>query len=154
SVVVYRNNERHIGTWNETAPPSQIPELPWNERGVYLITGGAGGLGQVFAREISERARGATIIFTGRSALTPTRLADIETLRAEGSAIHYRQVDIRSEASVDALIRWMSEEVGDLRGVLHCAATVKDGLCLNKSSQEIREVLSPKVAGVINLDRA
>ncbi|MEL7147246.1 MAG: polyketide synthase dehydratase domain-containing protein, partial [Bacteroidota bacterium] len=43
--------------------------LPWKDRGVYLITGGTGGLGFIFASDIAKKAGYPTLVLTGRSRL-------------------------------------------------------------------------------------
>ncbi|MCF2436997.1 KR domain-containing protein [Streptomyces thinghirensis] len=53
---------------------------------MYLITGGAGGLGRVFARDIARRAPGAVLCLTGRSPLGPAIETELAALRAEERA--------------------------------------------------------------------
>ena len=50
-----------------TEEPRQ-PQPCFKDGGVYLITGGAGGLGRVFAKEIARTTTGAVVVLTGRSA--------------------------------------------------------------------------------------
>jgi acyl transferase domain-containing protein/D-arabinose 1-dehydrogenase-like Zn-dependent alcohol dehydrogenase/acyl carrier protein/SAM-dependent methyltransferase len=152
-VVVYRKRQRHVAGWQETTVPPHR-EMPWRENGIYLITGGAGGLGQIFAREICSHAKNATVVVAGRSVLSGTHLSGIEDIRARGMTVHYRQTDVSRKNSVDALISWIREEFGQLNGVLHGAGILRDGLCLRKTAAEVRDVLAPKVAGLVNLDLA
>ena len=56
--------------------------LPFRDGGVYLLTGGAGGLGLLFAEAIAREARDATLILTGRSALSEGARARLEALPA------------------------------------------------------------------------
>ena len=58
--------------------------LPWRDGGVYLITGGAGGLGLLFAEAIAKQARDTTLILTGRSALSEGARARLAGLPATG----------------------------------------------------------------------
>src|SRR5439155_26924347 len=72
SHVLYRDGKRLVAAWDRLAalPDDAAREalaLPWKDDGVYLITGGAGGLGRLFAEEIARRTRRATLILVGRS---------------------------------------------------------------------------------------
>ena len=48
--------------------------------GVYLITGGAGGLGQLFARHLAK-TKGVQIILTGRSQLNKAQKEEVSGLK-------------------------------------------------------------------------
>ncbi|MFW6856810.1 KR domain-containing protein, partial [Burkholderia gladioli] len=63
--------------------PSMPEGLPWREGGVYLITGGAGGLGRLFAREIASRTRRATLVLSGRSELDAEAREALRALAGE-----------------------------------------------------------------------
>jgi acyl transferase domain-containing protein/acyl carrier protein len=129
-------------------------DMPWKNRGVYLITGGAGGLGLIFAREAVEKVPDVTLILTGRSALNKEIEAELVALRNSGATIEYQSIDVSDEQSVEALVDSIFHRFGSLNGVLHCAGVIKDNFILKKSRTEFEEVLKPKVKGVMNLDRA
>src|SRR5438105_10805018 len=64
--VRYEQGIAHVIALEEvSAAPAQAP---WRDDGVYLITGGAGGLGLIFAQAIATRAKRVTLILTGRPA--------------------------------------------------------------------------------------
>ncbi|MEX3612468.1 MAG: amino acid adenylation domain-containing protein, partial [Burkholderia gladioli] len=136
-------------------PPSAAaaPPQPWRQGGVYLITGGAGGLGRLFAQEIASRCEGAGIVLLGRSALATEQAGWIEQLGRNGTRAVYRQADVTDVAVVEAAVQ-AARELGPLRGVLHAAGVLRDGLLLNKSEAQARAVLAPKLAGSLALDRA
>ncbi|MCP4287947.1 MAG: SDR family NAD(P)-dependent oxidoreductase, partial [Gammaproteobacteria bacterium] len=128
--------------------------LPWKDQGIYLITGGAGGLGHIFAKEIAQQVKEATLILTGRSALNANRQAQLQELQASGARVVYEQVDVTDQKAVDSLIQRISKEFGGLNGIIHSAGVVRDNFILKKSREELHDVLPPKVAGVIHLDHA
>src|SRR6185437_5784357 len=73
------NGERLVQTWRELEfPDTTAVEKCWSSRGVYLITGGAGGLGLLFAQEIAASAPGASLILTGRSPMSDSLRERIE----------------------------------------------------------------------------
>jgi acyl transferase domain-containing protein/SAM-dependent methyltransferase/acyl carrier protein len=120
---------------------------PWRRDGVYLITGGCGGLGMIFAREIIKRAPGASVVLCGRR--SPER---IELTLPTGC--EYLQTDIGVEIEIDALLEKIVERYGRLDGVLHAAGLLQDSLIANKTEQMFGAVLAPKVTGSEALLRA
>jgi acyl transferase domain-containing protein/acyl carrier protein len=130
--------------------------LPWKDAGVYLITGGAGGLGLIFAREIAARTRGATLILTGRSELNAEKQTQLQQLRDEfaGTRIDYQVLDVADAAAVNRCVQAIVKTHGTLTGVIHSAGVIHDNFILKKSVQELQRVMAAKVAGTINLDEA
>ncbi|MEX3628067.1 MAG: amino acid adenylation domain-containing protein [Burkholderia sp.] len=136
-----------------TLPAAAAAPQPWRQGGVYLITGGAGGLGRLFAQEIAACCEGAGIVLLGRSAPAPEQAAWIEQLGRNRTRVLYRQADVTDAAALEAAVS-AARELGPLRGVLHAAGVLRDGLLLSKTEQQARAVLAPKLAGSLALDRA
>ncbi|RUL78905.1 non-ribosomal peptide synthetase [Dyella choica] len=151
--VRYVDGRRMTMAWNELAPIADAPS-PWKDHGVYLITGGAGGLGLIFAREIARQAKGATLILAARSPASEAVQADIRAIEQAGAFVRYRQVDVGDAAAVALLLRNIRDEFGGLNGIVHAAGVLRDGFIIKKTAQELREVLRAKVAGLVNLDLA
>lgn len=139
--------------WQNSAPKA-VAALPWKENGVYLITGGAGGLGRLFTQEIATRLATAVIILAGRSAWDQQIQQQIQALSQQGVRVHYRQVDLTDAEQTSALIEFIAEEYGTLNGILHAAGVLSDEFIIRKSNESFAQVLRPKVAGTLNLDRA
>ncbi|CAM2067520.1 SDR family NAD(P)-dependent oxidoreductase [Sulfidibacter corallicola] len=149
--IRYQADIRQVASWQ----PVSVPEhagLPWKERGVYLITGGVGGLGLIFAREIAAESR--TLILIGRSPLTPEMQAKLRALESRGARVEYQAVDVSDETAVHALIRDVNQRFGGLTGIIHTAGVLRDSLILKKTEREFATVLAPKVAGTVHLDQA
>jgi len=126
---------------------------PWRAGGVYLITGGVGGLGLLMAREIVSHAGNCVLILVGRSEISLNAADAMADLRRQGAQVEYQQVDV-SDSGVDDLLSRILISHGQLNGVLHCAGVVQDGFLVNLSAGDIESVLAPKVRGLISLDRA
>ncbi|MBN2441541.1 MAG: SDR family NAD(P)-dependent oxidoreductase, partial [Spirochaetales bacterium] len=152
--VHYRQGKRYIHGWKEIEGMSSDTQVPWKEKGVYLITGGAGGLGSIFAAEIGSKVKQATIILAGRSPLNADKKTKIDELRKSGAGIEYRQVDITDMKATSALIDQIISDFGNLNGIIHSAGVILDNLIITKTSNEVRTVLAPKTGGLINLDAA
>ena len=154
----YRGGERQELHWKEVGreEPLQEAELGvgLKEDGVYLITGGLGRLGEIFAREILGRKRGSRVIVTGRGQLNAERQARLEEWSEGTGRVKYRQVDLEDEEDVKELMRWIKAEFGVLNGIIHSAGMIADNFMVKKTKQEFAEVLGPKVKGTYNLDEA
>lgn len=147
--------QRQVASWRETALAA-TGTAPWRAGGVYLLTGGVGGLGLLLAEAIAREAHGAKLILASRSAgqlssKTTERIADIKKL---GAQVQLEALDVADRTAVDALIAKCEREFGGINGIFHCAGLTRDSLLNNKSEADWAAVLRPKVAGVLNLDRA
>ncbi len=152
--IRYEKGTRWVSCWNEVHISQEAAGNPWKDGGVYLITGGAGGLGLIFAREITDKVHKAVLILTGRSTLDEGKRAEIKKMEALGARIIYRQVDVTQEQAVTDLIQEIQEEFGNINGIIHSAGVIRDNRILQKNSEEMLEVLAPKVLGTVNLDQA
>jgi polyketide synthase PksN len=151
--IRYNGEVRQALRWQE-ADIATSPVVPWKDNGVYLITGGSGGLGLLFAKQIAGHAKNATVVLCGRSSLSPQKQAQVDRLSASGINAEYRQLDVGRRQDVDDLIARLLDAHGRIDGILHCAGLLRDNFIQKKSAQEFTEVLAPKVAGTLHLDNA
>ncbi len=75
-----------------------------------LITGAASGIGLCTAEEFAKA--GAELVMTDIDAEGLDRAVD--RLRATGAVVHGRVVDVSDRVAVDAMAKWVLEELGDL----------------------------------------
>jgi phthiocerol/phenolphthiocerol synthesis type-I polyketide synthase C len=117
----------------------------------YLVTGGRGGFGlATVAWLVRKGARHLAVI--GRSETTPSdAAAALERLREDGAAIHEFAVDVADANEVADLLCHMQREMPPLRGIVHCAAVIRDSSLLNMTEADFHDVLRPKIAGAWNL---
>ncbi len=138
--------------------PASLPEsaadagLP-RHGGVYLITGGLGGLGWLFAEHLARRYQ-ARLVLAGRSELTDLGQQRLEALEALGAEAVYLQADVSRAEEVAFLVQESARRFGEFHGVLHCAGTLSDALIAHKSWEDMGRVLTPKVGGTLLLDEA
>ncbi len=123
------------------------------EHGVYLITGGAGGLGFIFAKYLAEHFK-AKLVLTGRSALDEEQTDKIQSFNSLGAEILYLQADISKRDDVATLIAQTKSRFKKINGIIHSAGVRKDAFVFNKTTDEIASVLAPKVYGTVYLDEA
>jgi acyl transferase domain-containing protein/acyl carrier protein len=138
----------------EGNPGPNSHEIPWKDKGIYLITGGLGGLGIIFAREISTRVKDAVIILTGRSLGNEEKSLALEALRSQGARVEYIQTDVSVPDEANKLIQHVVQAHGTINGIIHSAGVIRDSFLIHKTIEELHDVLSPKVAGLVNLDES
>ncbi|WP_160174864.1 SDR family NAD(P)-dependent oxidoreductase [Azospirillum argentinense] len=126
---------------------------PLRRGGVYLISGGLGGLGLIVARHLAGRY-GARLGLLGRSPLDAAREAELEGVRALGGEAVYYAVDVADAAAVAAAVADLTGRFGPLNGVVHSAGVADKRLVTDKSMADIRRTLRPKLAGTLALDHA
>ncbi|HVI54017.1 MAG TPA: SDR family NAD(P)-dependent oxidoreductase, partial [Luteibacter sp.] len=151
--IRYADGVKQVCRWSEWPRPSMAASSAWKAGGTYLITGGAGGLGLIFARDIVTHATGVKLVLTGRSLPTDAMHARFAELEALGASIHYRQLDVADREAVQRCVGDTAATLG-LTGIIHSAGVLRDSFIIRKTSDELREVLHAKVAGTLNLDEA
>ncbi|MCV2515295.1 amino acid adenylation domain-containing protein [Bacillus subtilis] len=151
--IRYEAGHRFVKGWREMVLPSaDTLHMPWRDEGVYLITGGAGSLGLLFAKEIANRTGRSTIVLTGRSVLSEDKENELEALRSIGAEVVYREADVSDQHAVRHLFEEIKERYGTLNGIIHGAGSIKDRFIIHKTNEEFQEVLQPKVSGLLHVD--
>jgi NAD(P)-dependent dehydrogenase (short-subunit alcohol dehydrogenase family)/acyl carrier protein len=138
-VVAYRGGRR----WVQTFEPLQLdsesePVRSLRERGVYLITGGFGGIGSLLAGYLADTVR-ARLILTGRSALpvrdawhawleahgdedeVSRKIRSFLALEACGAEVMIASADVADEEQMRAVVAQAYERFGAIHGVIHAA---------------------------------
>ncbi|MDC8103587.1 amino acid adenylation domain-containing protein [Chryseobacterium sp. B21-037] len=148
--VRYSAGKREVRSMENRLIDSSTAPVHIKSDGVYLITGGAGGLGLIFAQYLNK-TEGATIILTGRSPqLNPSQQKAVDQL---DNALYY-PCDISDESAVNDLIQNIIEKHTKLDGVIHSAGVIRDSMILQKTKKEVKEVFAAKIKGTRNLDMA
>lgn len=137
----------------QQAIASHVEQPGLKEKGVYVITGGAGGLGLIFARRLAEQYK-ARLVLTGRSALSDARNVELDELRAAGAEVMYIAADVSRYSDVEALLKTTRETFGEVNGIIHSAGVIRDAYIRNKTREEMEAVFAPKVYGTRHLDEA
>ena len=169
-IVAYREQRR----WTKIHEPYPLPqdsaEPRFRENGVYLLTGGLGELGLLFARDLARNYK-ARLVLVGRSSL-PDRsewdrylaaygkndrigrtIAAIQEIEESGGKVHVATADVTNLEAMANVVAEARAKFGPINGVLHTAGVVRDNLIALKTPSEAQEVLAPKVIGTMVLDQ-
>lgn len=138
-----------VREFEEVALPDQS-DKPMREGGVYLITGGAAGLGLMTARWLARDYK-AKLILCGRSAAGERSQNAIEQLEALGGQAIYVAADVASKSDLRKVIKQGRKAFGGLNGVFHAAGVLRDAYVMEKTAEEIDTVLPPKIRASLYL---
>lgn len=149
--ILYENDRRMKRSLSEFDPEAilQQQRAPLRIRvgGTFLISGGGGGLGLIFAEFLLRRYR-ARVVLTGRSKTGP----DLSSLMNLGGEVSYQACDVSNREEVRQLLANIRARYSQIHGIIHAAGVLRDSFILKKSMEEMEAVLAPKVFGTIHLD--
>ncbi len=147
--VVCREGHRY----ERTIVRAEVDDLvsPITRGGVYVISGGAGGLGFVFSRHLAAKY-GATLVWLGRSPLSPAIEKKIAAIAEAGGRCEYVSVDVTDREALARVVSEIRAAHGGINGVIHAAGSIEDAFILRKQADSFARVVEPKVLGAVNLD--
>jgi len=168
SIVAYRGRHRWILSAEPTPlqPPDGFTRI--RERGVYLVTGGLGGIGLAVARHLTERWK-ARLVLTGRSPVpargeqdawlaahderdaTSQRIRQIHDLESRGGEVLYVAADVACREDMERVVAQARERFGSIQGVIHSAGVPGGGIIQLKEPEVAARVMAPKVQGTLVL---
>ncbi len=142
--VAFRRETRHVGrlskpVYNEESKLS----LELDPAASYLITGGIGALGLHVAQYLATHGA-RHLVLTGRSGVsTEDQRAVIKAIGDVGVKVDIISTDIGNEEHVKDLLK----SIPRLRGVVHAAGVLSDGMLMQQTVKSFRKVAGPKVRG-------
>ncbi len=136
--VSYRGGARFVKSYRELDAPSQDGAgATLRDGGVFLVTGGAGGLGRIVGTYLAQHRRGR-IVLAGRSELTGEQRRQMRALETAGADVTYMRADVTDRGATQELVDRVLAQFGRLNGVIHAAGVVRDGFILRSSSRRHR----------------
>jgi acyl transferase domain-containing protein/acyl carrier protein len=170
SIIAYRSSHR----WEQTfeAVPLEQPTFDrtkLRQEGVYLITGGMGGMGLVFAQYLAKTVQ-AKLILLARSSFpakeewdrwlcdrdvedaTCRKIKQVRQLEALGSQVLVIKADVADYEQMQNAIALSLEHFGVIHGVIHTAGVAGGGMIQLKTSEIAESVFAPKVKGTLILN--
>lgn len=169
-IVAYRGGHRWVQSI-ERAPIGAAEGRParLRERGVYLITGGLGGIGLAVA-EYLARTVSARLVLVGRSGLPDPgewdgwleahpehdkisqKIRKVRDIEALGAKVMPLAADVANRNQMQAVVRQAQQQFGAINGVFHAAGVPAGGIIELKTREAADAILAPKVQGTLLLD--
>ena len=121
--------------------------------GTYLVTGGLGGFGLKTARWLAKHGAGHLVLLSRRGDQMPDAAAAVAELEAAGATVDIRACDVTDAARLQTLINDIQQKLPPLKGIVHAAMVLNDGLIRNLDRTRFNAALRPKMLGAWNLHR-
>jgi len=148
------HRERLARRLEQRPPPSGVaPQSRLKHGGVYLITGGLGGLGLLFAEYLAKEYA-ARLVLVGRSAPSADSERRLARVRANAGGLVTLRADVSNPDDAARVAADTRRAFGRIDGVIHAAGVTRDAYVIRKSVDELHAVAAAKVAGTLHLDRA
>jgi thioesterase domain-containing protein/NAD(P)-dependent dehydrogenase (short-subunit alcohol dehydrogenase family) len=167
TVVALRGRDRFTQVF-EPLPLAAAEGVPAAIRpgGVYVISGGTGGIGLEVGLHLARTAR-AKVVLLGRTPLPPRsrwsalaaaggalgeRLGKLLAIEAAGGEAMVAAADVTSRADMERVRARARARFGEVHGVVHSAGVLDDGLISLKAPEAARRVIAAKAKGALVLD--
>jgi len=167
----YRNGKRYVEELNrEIVSSADEHKIDIKEDGVYVITGGTGGLGLEISKylagesnvnlalinrsKLPDTGEWDKILETGENTKLCQKIMSIREIEAKGAKIEYISADITNKPEVEEMFAGLREKYGRINGIVHCAGVAGVGYIMNKDESVFKDVIAPKVEGTWTLDKA
>lgn len=167
-MVAYRGNRRWLPTYEPVQLAKQQDPPRLKQGGVYLITGGLGGLGLVLAENLAKTLQ-AKLLLIGRGAVpsqwtnwlethaiddrTSQQILKLQELEESGAEVLAIAADVTNLSQMQVAIAQAEQQWGQIQGVFHTAGVAGGGVIQQKSSVEAAKVMAPKIQGTLVLER-
>lgn len=150
---------RHIGKLilvpdrNAGIALSPVADLAIRRDGAYVVTGGLDGFGFATARWLAEHGAGHLALIGRRGLDTPGAAERIAELEALGARISVHAGDVTDTGQLGIALDALRHSGSPIRGVVHAAGVIVDGMAATLTRDQIATALSGKLRGARNLDR-
>ncbi|MEL0037114.1 MAG: SDR family NAD(P)-dependent oxidoreductase, partial [Gammaproteobacteria bacterium] len=171
-LYAYRGNIRWHRAYDHvdlSSKNDQSFESRLRDDGVYLITGGLGGIGHTIAKTLANQYQ-AKLVLVNRTPL-PSRtewsdwllkhehddkisigINKIRELEELGAEVLVLAADVTDADRMNEIVSEAEQSYGSINGVIHGAGVINDGLIQMKNQGDIEQVFAPKVYGTLVLD--
>lgn len=122
--------------------------------GLHLVIGGTAGLGFATAQWLARKGASHVALLSRRGEVDKNLAPQLAEMRAGGTQVIVEALDVCDGPAVAAAVAQLAREHGPVRGVIHAAVHLDDGLIANLSAERLEAVLRTKVDGIINLSKA
>ncbi|MCA4900411.1 MAG: SDR family NAD(P)-dependent oxidoreductase [Cytophagales bacterium] len=167
NIIALRDDKLYMRTF-ETVPFKHDDKLTAiiKDNGVYLITGGLGGIGIELATYLSK-IRNVRLALIGRSDFADRskwnqlmksggdmaeKIRAIQEIEKNGSQVLVLKGNVGDKESMLSCIDKINHEFGTVNGVLHCAGVAGGNIIQTLEPENIYDTMGSKIFGTLVLD--
>ncbi|HEV7672588.1 MAG TPA: SDR family NAD(P)-dependent oxidoreductase [Thermoanaerobaculia bacterium] len=151
--IAFSHGRRYAARLVEQAVAPPTPPLRFGSEGTYLLTGGLGALGLQVARWLVEKGA-RHLLLLGRQDPTEAGRSALEEMIGMGAEVTALRGDVADREQLDAAFAQIAASPAPLRGVIHAAGVLDDGILLQQTEERFEQVMRPKILGAWNLHLA
>ncbi|MCS6806446.1 MAG: SDR family NAD(P)-dependent oxidoreductase [Blastocatellia bacterium] len=151
---------KHVGKIIVSLSDKRVPVEPLVEQTIsfspessYLIVGGTSGLGLAIAAWMSEHGARHLALMSRSGPSTDEAQEIIGRLEQRGLNVRVFKGDVSRATDVERVIAEIDRAMPPLRGVIHSALVLDDGVLMQQTTERFKKVMQPKVAGAWHLHR-
>ena len=185
SIVAYRGNHRWLPSYEAVRLEKDNSEkdnlerdnleknsnkTPLRQKGVYLITGGMGGIGLAIAEYLAETVQ-AKLVLVSRSSLPPkdeweqwlvkhdiqdvtsVKIRKVRALESLGADVLVLSADVTNSAQMQKVADETQEVFGQINGIFHTAGIPGGGIIQLKTPEMAANIIAPKLQGTLVLEQ-
>jgi amino acid adenylation domain-containing protein len=167
-VVAHRGGYRWVQTFESMTLQPTVEGWAPRENGVYIITGGLGGIGLVLAEHLAKAAK-VKLVLIGRTIFpernqwqqwldthgeanrTSSKIRKIQALERFGTEVCVVNADITDRTRMQAVAKDIADRFGTVHGIIHAAGVAGGGIIQLRTREAAAKVLAPKVEGTLIL---
>lgn len=127
--------------------------LSCDAKASYLVTGGLSGFGLKTASWLVDKGARSLVLISRSANVSEESKKIIEGLQEKGVQIFTRACDVSDRTALANLVSEIQREIPPLKGIVHAAMVLDDGLLRNMTQAQLTKVLTPKVSGAWNLHK-
>ncbi len=145
-VVSLRETDLNV-IWDCEEPARFDPEA------TYCITGGLGGFGLATAAWMVRQGARHLALVGRNGAVSDDALEAVAGMKEAGADVQVIAADVSRAEDVERVFERMASVMPPLKGVIHAAMVLDDGLLVHMTPQRLHRVTAPKILGAWNLHR-
>jgi non-ribosomal peptide synthase protein (TIGR01720 family) len=166
--VAYRGDRRWTCVFENVILGQERKPKRLRERGVYLITGGLGGLGLEIAEFLARSVKAGLVLINrtpfpsreqwngyaeqhGPEDSTSRRISRLMALEAMGAKILVLTADVSEQESLRKAVSSAVDHFGAIHGLVHAAGSAGGGILALQSIQKMDAILKSKATGTVLL---
>lgn len=135
-------------------PAAQSARFAVRGDGTYVVAGGLAGFGLATAEWLASQGARSLALLGRRGAATPGAADALVRLMAAGVDARAFACDVADAAALDETLAAIRRDMPPLKGVVHAAMALDDALLADLNATRLSHVMTPKLNGAQNLDRA